>query len=68
MKLICENNISKVYDDDKFYVVKSSGKKDLKIDKKDQLAYPLACCLKWNMTPIDVNYLNKLSEKLYEKK
>lgn len=68
MKLICENNISKVYDDDKFYVVKSLGKKDLKIDKKDQPVYPLACCLKWNMTPIDVNYLNKLSEKLYGKK
>lgn len=33
MKSLCKNNISKVSDNNTFYLVKTSGKKDLKSDK-----------------------------------
>ena len=61
MILLCKNNITEVYDDGENYRVKSKGEEDRLISKKEQLQYPLACCLKWNMIPIDIDYLNKLS-------
>ncbi len=68
MKLLCKNNVSEVYDDGNFYVVKCSGKEDFKIDKKEHPAYPLVCCLKWDLEPVDINYLNELSESLFPEK
>lgn len=64
MKLLCENNITKVYDNGENYLVKTNDMKDELILKKEQLAFPLACCLKWGMKPVDVEYLNNLSKKL----
>ncbi len=65
MKLLCKNLDSNVYEDGDSYIIKSS-KGEFKINKTEQPAYPLSCCLKWGMTPVDVDYLNELSKKLYE--
>lgn len=65
MKLLCKNLDSNVYVDGNVYVVKNS-ESEFKINKFQHPAYPLACCLKWGMTPIDVDYLNKLSNELYK--
>ncbi len=64
MKLLCRNNQTVVYDDGDFYFVKSKGRADEYIPKAEQKAYPLACCLKWGMEPVDIEYLNALSNEL----
>ena len=66
MLLICENNICKVYDDgDNYRMVSIEGEREDKlISKEDHLPYPLALCLKWDFTPVDIDYLNKLSDSL----
>ncbi len=65
MKLLCKNLDSNVYADGDFHIIKSS-KVEFKINKTEHPAYPLSCCLKWGTTPVNVDYLNKLSEKLYD--
>ena len=67
MLLICKNNITQVFDDGENYRVKTEGEEDRLISKKDEPQYPLACCLKWNMIPVDIEYLNRLSDKLTQK-
>ena len=66
MLLICENNICKVYDDGDNYRVIAEGEEDQLISKEDELPYPLALCLKWGFKPVDIDYLNKLSDSLDE--
>ncbi|MBQ3713034.1 MAG: hypothetical protein II890_03675 [Spirochaetia bacterium] len=39
-------------------------REDKLISKEDHLPYPLALCLKWDFTPVDIDYLNKLSNSL----
>lgn len=68
MKLLCKNNRTKVYDDGENYLVKTEGMKDELISKRENKPYPLACCLKWGMEPVDIDYLNKLSNELYKNK
>lgn len=65
MKLLCRNNITLVYDAGENYLVKTVGKKKRLIPKNENIAYPLACCLKWGMEPVDIEYLNNLSDELY---
>jgi len=71
MKLIAmsgENN--KIYEikDNWYHVWKDAQEENkLYIPKKDNPAYPLAACLKWGFTPVDVEYLNKLSAELKKK-
>ena len=68
MLLICKNNITKVYDDGEKYRVQTEGEEDRLISKKEWLQYPLACCFKWNMTPVDTDYINKLVIRLLKEK
>lgn len=67
MLLICKNSITQVYDDGDYYRVRTEGEEDRLISKEEWLQYPLACCLKWNMTPVDIDYLNRLSDNLTQK-
>ena len=67
MLLICKNNITQVFDDGENYRVKTEGREDKLISKKEELYFPLACCLKWSMTPVDIDYLNRLSDNLTQK-
>lgn len=60
MKLLCRNSITQVYDTGENYLVKTESKNDILISKKDNITYPLACCLKWGMEPVDIEYLNNL--------
>ena len=64
MLLICENNICKVYDDGDNYRIVMENEEDRLLSKELHLPFPLAACLKYDMTPIDIDYLNKLSDSL----
>ena len=64
MLLICENNISKVYDDGDNYRIVMENEEDRLLSKELHLPFPLAACLKYDMTPVDIDYLNKLSDSL----
>ena len=66
MLLICENNICEVYDDGDYYriIYKRGEEEDELISKELHLPFPLAACLKYDMTPVDIDYLNKLSDSL----
>lgn len=64
MKLICQNNISQLFDDGEYYRFKTVNKKDSLISKREEPQYPLALVLKWDFEPVDVNYLNNLSDNL----
>ena len=69
MHLICKNNITEVYDDGDVYRTKyvNGSEPDEIIEKSRWLAYPLALALKWGYEPVDVEYLNRLSDELDEK-
>lgn len=64
MLLICENNICKVYDDGDNYRIVMENEEDRLLSKELHLPFPLAACLKYDMTPVDIDYLNKLSDSL----
>ena len=62
MLLLCESDVAKVYDDGDYFRIIMEGKEDKLFSKKKYPYFPLACCIKWDMTPIDIGYLNKLSK------
>ncbi len=62
MLLICENDISKVYDDGDNYRVVTKKMEDLLIPKKEDPYFPLACYLKWGFKAVNTEYLEKLTK------
>lgn len=63
MKLVCHNGMTQIFADDENWIAKTE-KNERIISRKEEPALPLACCLKWNFEPDDVDYLNNLSQEL----
>lgn len=64
MKLLCHNEICQVFDDNNDWFCKNTNPKlNQRISKEDEPMFPLACCLKWDFKPDDIEYLNKLRNK-----
>jgi hypothetical protein len=65
MRLLAKSGGSFIYDDgDIWYTVNNDKSPVVEwfIPKKEKPLYPLAACLKWGFEPVDVKYLNALSE------
>ena len=62
MLLLCESDVAKVYDDGDNYRIIEEDREDKLMPKKKYPYFPLACCLKWGMTPVNIDYLNELSK------
>jgi hypothetical protein len=63
MRLICKlGRTTGVYDDGGDYWITRLPDGDDKISKERWPEYPLAACIKWDAEPVDIPYLNALSE------
>ena len=70
MKLLAKSGGSFIYDDgDNWYVLNNDTNPvtETYYSKKEEPIYPLVACLKWGFTPVDVEYLNKLSKEVKKK-
>jgi hypothetical protein len=65
MLLIAKSGNSFIYDDgENWFQINNDVEppKEIIIKKIEEPFYPLAACLKWGFEPVDIKYLNKLSQ------
>jgi len=70
MLLIAKSGNTFLYDDgDNWYQLNNDvvPSKEIIIKKSEEPIYPLVACLKWGFVPIEIEFLNKLSENQKKK-
>jgi len=65
LHIIAENSEYYLSEDNEnwIFVNKVSGNTDYTEPKNESPKHPLVCVLKWGYKPVDINFLNCLSEK-----